>query len=90
MTQITVDFPDNIDVNELDLLMMQIVHYEGLMVGINIPFKHPEQPEPEKPAHNTDANFVLDGSASGEVTMVLDITRADTGETEQVTLTGKV
>ncbi|CAB4132046.1 hypothetical protein UFOVP136_21 [uncultured Caudovirales phage] len=92
MTQIIVDLPDDIDidVNELDMLMMQIAYYEGLMISINIPLKHEATHEEEVQAKIINNNFALDGIATGEVTMVLDITRAETGETEQVTLTGQV
>jgi hypothetical protein len=90
MEQITIDLPDGVTADMLDIEHAATAFYEGMMLGINIPVKHHEQPEPEKPAHNTDSSFALDGSASGEVTMVLDITRADTGEIEQVTLTGRV
>jgi len=90
MNQITIDLPADITVDMLDIEHTAMAFYEGLMIGINIPVNHPEQPDQEQQANNTDTNFVLDGSASGEVKMVLDITRSDTGETEQVTLTGKV
>jgi len=79
-TQITVDLPDNLNINELDLLMMQISYYEGLMLGINIPLKHEPTPQPQ---------IALVGD-HGSVTMVLDVTHAETGETEQITLTDGV